>query len=125
MQRMARVRIVVVPLAALALAACGGGPKSTLTPAPGKGGAIALHYLTHQPEVYADATVRTVGTVVAARVGHRSLYALAGGDGGVRIVLEPTARFRGLVGRRVRVTGVFTVSFAVGYELLASAVTAI
>jgi hypothetical protein len=51
------------------------------------------------------------------------LYALAGGPGGARIVLEPTARFATEVGKRVRVHGVFSVTFAVGYVLLASRVT--
>jgi hypothetical protein len=111
-------------LAALALAACGGSShRSTLPPAPGGGDTVALSNLTHTPEVYADATVQTVGTVVPARVGHMHLYALAGGGGGARIVLEPTARFAADVGRRVRVRGLFSPTFAVGYVLLASRVT--
>jgi hypothetical protein len=109
-------------LAALALGACGGSQHSTLPPAPGGGDAVALSNLTHTPEVYADAKVQTVGTVVRTRIGRMRLYALAGG-GGARVVLEPTAWFAGDVGKRVRVHGIFTVSFAIGYELLASRVT--
>jgi hypothetical protein len=110
-------------LAALFVAACGGGQRSKLPPAPGGGDAVALSNLAHTPEVYADATVQTVGTVVPTRIGHQHLYALAGGDGGVQIVLEPTARFAGEVGHRVRVHGLFSVTFEVGYVLLASKVT--
>jgi hypothetical protein len=116
--------VILLPLlAALLLAACGGSRRSTLAPAPGGHGQVALSDLTHNPEVYADATVQTTGTVVRTTIGHMHLYALAGGDGGARIVLEPTARFTRDVGRRVRVRGIFTVTFAIGYELLASRVT--
>jgi hypothetical protein len=72
--------------------------------------------------VYADANVKAIGTVVRTRIGQMRLYALAGGGAGVQIVLEPTAKFRGLVGRRVRVAGIFTATFTIGYELLASSV---
>jgi len=119
----ARVLIVAVLLASPLFAACGGGGRSTLPPAPGAGGTIALALLRHDPEVYADATVKLVGTVMRTRIRGRRLFALAGGGRGARIVLEPTARFRALVGRRVRVDGIFTVSFAIGYEVLASRVT--
>src|SRR5579871_3230693 len=104
---------------ALVLAACGGDQRSTLPPAPGRGGAIALRHLTHDPEVYADATIETVGVVVRARIGHMNVYELSGG-GGVRVVLEPTSAFRRDAGQRVRVRGIFTVTFAIGYEILAS-----
>jgi hypothetical protein len=116
---------LIVPsvLAALALGACGGSQRSTLPPAPGGGDAVALANLAHTPEVYADATVQTVGTVVRTRIGRMHLYALAGAAGGARVVLEPTAWFARDVGKRVRVHGIFTVSFAIGYELLASRVT--
>jgi hypothetical protein len=113
----------LVAASALALGACGGSQRSALPPAPGGGDAVALSNLTHTPEVYADATVQTVGTVVRTRIGRMHLYALAGGDGGARVVLEPTAWFAGDVGRRVRVHGLFSVTFAVGYVLLASRVT--
>jgi hypothetical protein len=118
--------VIVIPLlAALVLAGCGGGRRSTLPPAPGGHGEVALSDLTHNPEVYADATVQTTGTVVPTTIGHMHLYALAGGHGGARVVLEPTAQFTRDVGRRVRVRGLFTVTFAIGYELLASRVTPI
>jgi hypothetical protein len=106
--------------AAIALAACGGSARSTLPPAPGGRDTVALSNLTHNPEVYADATVQTVGTVERTTIGHKRLYALAGGNGGARVVLEPTAKFASLLGKRVRVRGLFTVTFEIGYELLAS-----
>jgi hypothetical protein len=121
---MSRAVIAIVVLTALALAACGGSShRSRLPPAPGGGDAVALSNLSRTPEVYADATVQTIGTVVRTRIGRMHLYALAGGGGGARIVLEPTARFAAEVGRRVRVRGLFSATFAVGYVLLASRVT--
>lgn len=113
-------------LAALVLAACGpAGQRSTLPPAPGPTGAVALRLLAHHPEVYSDATVQTVGTLEPVRAGHRRLYALTGGGGGTRIVVEPSALAAPHSGRRVRVSGIFVVSFADGYEILASRVTAL
>ena len=38
-------------------------------------------------------------------------------------MLEPTAHFAHDLGRRVRVRGIFTVTFDIGYEILASGVT--
>jgi len=111
-------------LAALALAACGGGQRSTLPPAPGKGDAVALTNLRQHPEVYADATVSTVGVVTAVRIGRMHLFALTGGRRGAQVTLEPTHAFRRWVGRRVRVSGIFTATFTIGYELLASHVSA-
>ena len=107
---------------AVLLAACGSGAKSTLPPSPGKTGDVALRDLAHFPEVYADAQVATVGTV--GRVGARRapLYVFDGGHGR-RIVLEPSARAAGLLGRRVSVSGLFTVSFQIGYEILISRIT--
>ncbi len=84
---------------------------------------MALSNLRRNPEVYADATVATVGTVVRVRIGRSRLFALGGGGAGAQIVLEPTASFRPYLGRRVRVRGLFSVTFAIGYELLASSVT--
>ena len=121
----AAIRLPPILLAAAlapALAACGGDRRSTLPPAPSSSGAIALRVLSHHPEVYADATIQTVGTVGRARIGHARLFTLRGG-GGVRIVLEPTAHFAHDLGRRVRVRGIFTVTFDIGYEILASGVT--
>jgi hypothetical protein len=83
---------------------------------------VALANLAHEPEVYADATVQTVGTVEPGEVGHRRVYLLSGARGGVRIVREPTRRFAPYRNRRVDVRGLFSVTFAVGYVLLASSV---
>ena len=117
------IRALFAILAALALAACGSQQRSTLPPAPGAAGAIALRLLAHHPEVYSDARVQTTGTLEPVRSGHRRLYALTGGGGGVRIVVEPSALAAPHSGRRVRVRGVFVVSFEDGYEILASQVT--
>ena len=106
-------------LAALALAACG-SQKSTLPPAPDAAGTVALSDLARHPEVYANATVAAVGTVVRT---HQALYVLAGARG-TRIVLEPTARAARYAGRRVRVRGIFTVTFNLGYEILVSNIRA-
>ena len=112
-------------LAALALAACGGqGSRSTLPPAPGPAGTVALRLLAHHPEVYSDAQVQTVGTLEPVRVGGRRLYSLTGG-GAARIVVEPSSLAARHAGRRVRVRGVFVVTFEDGYEILASQVTPI
>jgi hypothetical protein len=117
-------RILPVLLVALALAACGGGAQrtSTLPPPPGAAGSVALWQLSHHPEVYADATVSTVGAISRVRIGHKHLLALHGA-GGAPIVLEPTKRFAHIVGRRVRVSGLFAVTFEIGYEILASQVS--
>jgi hypothetical protein len=113
-----RTLTTLLPLAALLLAACG-GQRSTLPPSPSASGAVALSYLAHDPEVYSDATITTVGTV--ARAGHSRppLFVLDGGHG-TRIVLEPSSRAAGELGRRVRVSGLFSVSFELGYEILVS-----
>ena len=117
------MRALPAILVALVLAACGSQQRSTLPPAPGPAGAIALRLLAHHPEVYSDAQVQTTGTLEPVRVGQRRLYALRGGGGGARIVVEPNALAAPHSGRRVRVRGVFVVSFQDGYEILASRVT--
>ena len=105
------------------LAACGGSSqRSTLPPAPGPAGAVALRLLAHHPEVYSDAQVQTTGTLEPVRTGRRHLYSLIGG-GGTRIVVEPSALAAPHSGHRVRVRGVFVVTFQDGYEILASRVT--
>ena len=116
------IRALFAILVALALAACGSQQRSTLPPAPGPAGAIALRLLAHHPEVYSDAQVQTSGTLEPVRVGHRRLYALRGG-GGARIVVEPSSLAAPHSGRHVRVRGVFVVTFEDGYEILASQVT--
>jgi hypothetical protein len=100
----------------IGLGACG-SQKSTLPPAPSGSGEVALRDLAHFPEVYSDAQVTTVGTVASVRAGERTLYVLRGGDG-TRIVLLPTSSAAGEIGRRVRVSGLFSVSFQLGYEIL-------
>jgi len=117
------IRALPAILVALALAACGGqGQRSKLPPAPGPAGTIALRLLAHHPEVYSDAQVQTTGTLEPVRSGGRRLYALRGG-GGARIVVEPSTLAAPHSGRRVRVRGVFVVTFQDGYEILASQVT--
>jgi hypothetical protein len=109
---------MLAPFAAAVVAACG-SQKSTLTPAPSKSGTVALSYLAHDPEVYANAQVATVGTVERVYSGRTPLYVLAGGHG-TRIVLEPSSSAAGELGRRVLADGLFTVSFQLGYEILLS-----
>jgi hypothetical protein len=110
---------MLAALVAAVVAGCGDSQKSTLPPSPGRSGAVALRYLAHDPEVYADAQIQTLGTVARLRTGRTTLYVLNGG-GGKRIVLEPASAAAGDVGRRVRVKGIFTVTFQLGYEILIS-----
>jgi hypothetical protein len=121
------IRALPAILAALALAACGAGSgnsdqRSTLPPRPGPAGEISLRLLAAHPEVYADAQVQTQGALVAIRVHGRRRYSLTGG-GGARIVVEPNRLAAPHAGERVRVLGIFVVSFEDGYEILASRVT--
>jgi hypothetical protein len=113
--------IMLTVAAAVALSACG-SQKSTLPPSPGGAGAIALHDLARYPEVYADAQVATVGTVSSTGAGRTRLYVLDGGHG-TRIVLEPNSSAAPDLGSRVRVKGLFTVTFQIGYEILISRIT--
>jgi hypothetical protein len=116
--------IPLLAFAALVPAACGGSQKSTLPPSPGGGGAIALGYLAQDPEVYADASITTVGTVVRVASANPPLYELDGGHG-KRILLEPAARAAPYAGRRVKVSGVFGASnFQLGYEIQISRIRA-
>lgn len=114
--------VAALLLAALALAACG-SQKSTLPPAPDAAGTVALGNLARHPEVYADATLAAVGTVVRVPHAAPALYALVGARG-TRIVLEPSSRAARFAGRRVRVSGIFTVTFRLGYEILVSKISA-
>ncbi len=116
-----RAPLAAIALAAISLAACG-SQKSTLPPAPGAAGTVALSDLAHNPEVYADATVAAIGTVARISEQGRTLYALRGGHG-TRIVLEPSSSAARYAGRRVRVSGIFTVSFELGYEILVSKIS--
>ena len=116
-----RTSLAALALAALALAACD-SQKSTLPPAPGAAGTVSLRDLAQHPEVYADATVAAIGTVARVARAGSPLYALAGGRG-TRIVLEPSSSAARYAGRSVRVSGVFTVSFKLGYEILVSKIT--
>jgi hypothetical protein len=125
-----RPLIMLIVLAAVPLGACG-SQKSTLPPSPGRSGSVALHDLARYPEVYADAQVSTVGTVASTGSPHGRRYVLDGGGGGARIVLEPNAgaaadlgrRVAANLGRRVRVSGLFTVTFQFGYEILISRIS--
>jgi len=120
---------MLIVLAAVPLGACG-SQKSTLPPSPGASGLIALRDLARYPEVYADAQVSTVGTVASTGSPRGRLYILDGGAG-ARIVLEPNAgadsdlgrRVAADLGRRVRVSGLFTVTFQLGYEILISRIS--
>jgi hypothetical protein len=110
-----------IALAALAVCGCGGaGRRSTLPPAPGRSGAVALRDLARYPEVYAGAEIATSGSV-AGPAAHRPRYTLRGGHG-ARIALEPAARVRAFAGRRVRLRGTFSASFASGYEIVVSGI---
>jgi hypothetical protein len=106
--------------AAAALQGCG-GQRSTLPPAPSVAGVVALANLARNPEVYADAQVTTVGVVAAARSSGARVYVLAGARG-ARIALLPGAAVAAQLGHRVRVSGLFSVSFGVGYEIHVSRV---
>jgi hypothetical protein len=116
----ARAPLALLVVASLALAACG-SQKSVLPPAPGAKGTVSLSDLAQHPEVYADATVAAIGKVVRVAGAATPLYALRGGHG-ARIVLEPSASAARYSGRDVRVSGIFTVSFKLGYEILVSAI---
>ena len=112
--------LAALAVLALTLAACG-GQLSTLPPPPDASGQIALRALAGHPEVYAGASIQTVGTVARARSRRpaRPLFQLDGGHG-VRIVLAPAARVAHELGHRVRVAGLFTVTFQLGYEIVVS-----
>jgi hypothetical protein len=116
-----RAPLAALALAALALGACG-SPKSTLPPAPGAAGTVSLRDLARHPEVYADATISAIGAVARVATAHGPLYTLRGGHG-TRIALEPSSSAARYAGRSVRVSGIFTVSFSLGYEILISKIT--
>jgi hypothetical protein len=116
-----RAAAAALVLAALALAACG-SQKSTLPPAPGAAGTVSLRDLAKHPEVYADATVTAIGTVTRVARAGGALYTLRGGNG-TRIALEPSSAAARYAGATVRVSGVFTVTFTLGYEILVSKIT--
>jgi hypothetical protein len=113
-----RLLPALAALAVLALAGCG-SQRSTLPPSPNGAGVVALGDLAQHPEVYADASVVTTGTVRRARGARKPLFVLDGGHG-TRIVLEPSSSAAGDLGERVRVSGLFTVTFKLGYEILVS-----
>jgi hypothetical protein len=114
-----RPTLIMLPaLAALTLAACG-AQTSTLPPSPGASGTVALPNLARHPEVYAGAQVSTVGTVERTIDRRTPLFVLTGGHG-TRIVLEPSSSAASELGKRARVSGFFTVTFQLGYEILIS-----
>jgi hypothetical protein len=86
-----------------------------------------LRDLAHFPEVYADAQVTTTGTLTRGSAHGGVVYVLDGGHG-TRIVLESATRsgrlrIARLDGVRVRVSGLFTVTFQLGYEILISRIS--
>ena len=124
-QSIARVLIVALVLAALALAACGGGSAARCRRRPGAAGTVALAQPARTiPEVYADATRQRRSAPSCARAaGRQPLFALRAAvtaRGSCSSRPRASARY---VGRRVRVSGIFTVTFEMGYEILASRVT--
>lgn len=90
-----------------------------MPPAPGAAGTVSLRDLAQHPEVYADATVAAIGTVARVAGAGVPLYTLRGGNG-TRIALVPSSSAARYAGRSVRVSGLFTVSFKLGYEILVS-----
>lgn len=112
-------RGVIAVAAGLALGGCGAA-VSTLPPAPsGANDFVPLARLARYPEVYIAAHVTTIGT----------LHRLAGEDyeldvSGVRtqISVYPARLAKPLVGRRVRASGTFAVTFQTGYELHLTAI---
>lgn len=106
--------------AALALQSCG-GQRSVLPPAPSAAGMVSLADLAGNPEVYAGAEVTTVGVVALVRSAGTLRYVFAAARG-ARISLLPGSAVAAHRGRRVRVSGFFTVSFGAGYEIEVSRV---
>jgi hypothetical protein len=117
--------IRVLPVAALCcvgvgLTACG-ATRSTLPPRPSAhGGFVPLLRLANDPEVYADATVSTSGTV--ERAG-RNGFRLASPGVTTPIALDPPNLAKPLLGKHVDANGIYTVSFQAGYELLLNTIT--
>ena len=98
----------------LALSACG-SQRSTLPPQPsGPSGYVPLSLLARYPEVYAQAELSTSGVVIA---DGKNGFRLGGSGITTKIVLEPASKAAADVGRSVRVSGLFSVSFQTGYEL--------
>ncbi len=105
---------------AVGLSACGAA-RSTLPPKPkGPQGFVPLTRLAGDPEVYAQAQVTSIG-IVRRRGAHHFL--LVGPGVKIKIALDPASLASPLVGQRVRATGIFTVSFQAGYEILLSSLS--
>jgi len=108
------MRGVIAVVAALALGGCGAA-ASTLPPAPsGRDDSVPLARLARYPEVYIAAHVTTVGTL--HRLGGED-YELEGAGIKTRISVYPARLAKPFVGRRVRASGTFAVTFQTGYEL--------
>jgi hypothetical protein len=75
---------------------------------------VPLSVLARYPEVYAQAELSTSGVVIA---DGRNGFRLGGAGITTKIVLEPASKAAADVGRSVRVSGLFSVSFQTGYEL--------
>jgi hypothetical protein len=98
----------------LALSACG-SDRSSLPPKPAKGtDYVSLALLARYPEVYAQAAVSTIGVVTKA--GEHT-FDISGPGVRTKITLTPASTAAPDLGRRVEVSGLFTVSFTSGYEL--------
>jgi hypothetical protein len=98
----------------LALSACG-SDRSTLPAKPAKGtDYVSLALLARYPESYAQAAVVTVGVVTQAG---KHAFRLSGPGVRTKIALTPASKAAPDLGRRVEVSGLFTVSFTSGYEL--------
>jgi hypothetical protein len=109
----------VLPVAALgcsvlALSACG-SDRSSLPPKPAKGtDYVSLALLARYPEVYAQAAVSTIGVVTKAG---KHAFRISGPGVRTKITLTPASTAAPDLGRRVEVSGLFTVSFTSGYVL--------
>jgi hypothetical protein len=79
-----------------------------------------LRRLSSDPEVYAAATLSTSGIVErAGRHGFR----LTGPGVTAQIALDPANLAKPLLGKHVKASGYYTVSFQAGYELLLSSIS--
>lgn len=115
--------LALAPLAgaaALLLAACGSATSKLPPPPAGASHFVALARLAHYPEVYAQAQVSSIGVV--RRGAHGKGYVLTGPGVRTVIALDPPSLAARYLGRSVDARGIYTVSFAAGYEILLSSI---